>query len=46
MKYSRFHYYHWVDTDAGGILIPDGTIRPVVSVSALTWFIRYIGLAL
>ena len=25
-----------------GLLIPEGIIRPVVSVSALTWFIRYI----
>ena len=24
------------------ILVPDGIIRPVVSVSAMTWFIRYI----
>jgi hypothetical protein len=27
---------------AGGLLVPDGIIRPVVSASALTWFIRYI----
>jgi hypothetical protein len=30
-----------VDTSAGGLLVPEGIIRPVVSVSALTWFIRY-----
>ena len=24
------------------VLVPDGIIRPVVSVSAMTWFIRYI----
>ena len=26
----------------GGLLVPQGIIRPVVSASALTWFIRYI----
>jgi len=31
-----------VDTSAGGLLFPEGIIRPVVSVSALAWFIRYI----
>ena len=25
--------YHWVDTSAGGLLVPEGTISPVVSVS-------------
>ena len=40
--YLRFYYYHWVHTSAGGLLVPDGIIRPVVSASALTWFIRYI----
>jgi hypothetical protein len=34
--------YDWVNTSAGGILVPEGIIRPVVSASALTWFIRYI----
>ena len=33
---------YWVDTSAGGLLVPDGIILPVVSASALTWFIRYI----
>jgi hypothetical protein len=28
-----FYYYHWVDTSAGGVLVPDGITRPVVSVS-------------
>ena len=37
-----FYYYHWVDTSASGPLFPEGIIRPVVSVSALTWVIRYI----
>jgi len=42
--YLRFYYYHWVDTSVVGLLVPEGTsiIRPVVSASALTWFIRYI----
>jgi hypothetical protein len=34
--------YDWVNTSAGGVLVPEGIIRPVVSASALTWFIRYI----
>jgi hypothetical protein len=34
--------YYWVDTFAGGLLVPEGIIRQVVSASALTWFIRYI----
>ena len=34
--------YDWVNTSAGGVLVPQGIIRPVVSASALTWFIRYI----
>jgi hypothetical protein len=33
---------HWVDTSAGGLLVPEGFISLLVSVSALTWFIRYI----
>ena len=35
-------FYHWVDTSAGGLLVSEGIIRSVVSVSILTWFIRYI----
>jgi hypothetical protein len=42
VTYLRFYYYHWVDTFSGGLLVPEDIIRPVVSVSALTWFIRYI----
>jgi hypothetical protein len=38
-----FYYVHWFDTSAGGLLVPDGIIRPVVSASALTLFTRYIG---
>jgi len=37
-----FYYYHFVNTSAGGlVVIPDGIIRPVVSVSALSWLLRY-----
>jgi hypothetical protein len=38
----RFYYYHCVYTSAGGLLFLEGSIYPVVSVSALTWLIRYI----
>ena len=34
--------YDWINTSAGGVLVPESIIRPVVSASALTWFIRYI----
>jgi len=27
------NYYHWVDTSVGGLLVPEGIIHPVVSVS-------------
>jgi len=30
-----------VDTSGGGILVPAGSIHPVIGVSALAWFIRY-----
>jgi len=40
--YLRVYYYYWVDTSAGGLLVPGGIIRQVGSVSALTWFIKYI----
>ena len=32
----HLYYYHWVDTSAGGLIVPESIIRPVVSVSALT----------
>ena len=38
---STFYYYHWVDTSAGGLLVLEGIISPVVSASALTWFNRF-----
>jgi len=31
----RMHYYHWVDTSDGGLLVPEGIIRPVISVATL-----------
>ena len=42
IRYLRFYCYHWVDTFACGLLVPEGIIRLVVSASGLTWFIRYI----
>ena len=30
-------YHHWANTSAGGLLVPDGIILPVVSVLAPTW---------
>jgi hypothetical protein len=36
------HQYYLVDTTVGGLLDHDGVIHPVVSVSILTWFIRYL----
>jgi hypothetical protein len=38
----RRAHYHCVDTTVGGLLVPAGTIRPVVSDLALAWFNRYI----
>jgi hypothetical protein len=37
-----YNYYHWIDTSADGLLVPEGIIRPVISASALTCLIRYI----
>jgi hypothetical protein len=28
-----FYYYHWVDSSASGLLVPEIIIRPVVSAS-------------
>jgi hypothetical protein len=40
---STFYYNRWADTSAGRLLVPAECIMwPVISVSALTWFIRYI----
>jgi hypothetical protein len=41
MEYLRLYYYHWVDTSAVGLLVPEDNTRVVVSVLALTWLIRY-----
>ena len=49
--FNRFYYYYWFDTYlpllhiptfAGVLLVLEGIICPVISVSALTCFIRYI----
>ena len=40
--YLRLYYYHRVDISAGGLLVPECIIRPEVSASALTWFIRFL----
>ena len=48
MVYYIYHppssqcFYHWVDTSAGGLLVPDGITLLVANASALTWFIIYI----
>ena len=34
--------YRWVDTSAGGLVVPEGIIHQVVRASTMTWFIRYI----
>jgi hypothetical protein len=31
--YLRFYYHYWLDNSAGGLLVPEGIIRLVVSVS-------------
>jgi hypothetical protein len=41
IKYLRFSYYHWVDSPAGGLLVPEAIISPVVSDLAMIWFNRY-----
>jgi hypothetical protein len=38
-----FYYYHWVDTSAGRLLVPEDIIRPVVNTSALACFITSTG---
>ena len=37
-----FSYYHWIDTSAGGLSVPDGIIR--VTLQHWNGFIRYISL--
>ena len=41
-RLDTFMYHVDYDTTVGGLFVPDGIIRPEVSASALTWFIRYI----
>jgi len=36
-----FYYYHWVDTSAGGLLVPNGIIHPLYGNFRLTGFITY-----
>jgi len=40
-KLDRFYYYYWADNFSSGLLVLDGIIRPVISLSVLTWFIGY-----
>jgi hypothetical protein len=42
IRYLSVYYCYWVKTSAGGLLVPEGIIRPVVSVSAMTLYIIYI----
>jgi hypothetical protein len=40
--YLRCYNFHWIDASTGGLLVPEGLIHPIVSASAMIWFIRYI----
>ena len=40
LRYQYFHYYQLIDSSDGRLFVHEGIIRPVYSVSALTWFIR------
>jgi hypothetical protein len=33
-------YYHWFNTSANGLLVPESIIHPVVSALALAWFVK------
>jgi hypothetical protein len=37
----RFSYYHWLYSSAGGLLVPEAIISPVVSDLAMLWFNIY-----
>jgi uncharacterized membrane protein len=39
---TGFYYYHCVYPSAGGLLIPEDIINPVISVLTLILFIKYI----
>ena len=38
MNIVTFKIKHWVDTSAGGLLVPNGVIGSLVGVAGLTWF--------
>jgi hypothetical protein len=40
---GMLYYYHWVETSAGGLLVSEDIIRPVVNASALACFITITG---
>ena len=40
--FSSQCFYHWVDTSAGELLVPEGTNRPVASTST-TWVDTFAG---
>jgi hypothetical protein len=37
IEYLCFSYYHWVDTSAGGLLVPEAIISLVVGDLAMIW---------
>jgi hypothetical protein len=37
IRYLRFNYNYRVDTSAGGLVVPDVIIHPVVNIATLTW---------
>ena len=38
---SRFYFYHWVDTSAGGLYVPGSIIRTVVNILEL-WNLQFL----
>jgi hypothetical protein len=38
---STFYYYHFDNTSAGGLVVPEDIIRSEVSAWELIWFARY-----
>ena len=38
-KIQQNYYYYWVDASAGGLLVTDGIIRPVVSALDLAFLV-------
>lgn len=39
--YLLFNYHHWIDTSAGGLLVPSGISHPIFGTAWLTYVIRY-----